>query len=99
LQDIGGTIPQRLMMLNGERTLRATTSDLFNAAGRITAMSTTDEKCVETAYLVCLSRRPTPRESQYFTGLLQGTKGNARKQVVEDMIWAHYNATEFSWNH
>jgi hypothetical protein len=99
LQDIGGTIPQRLLMMNGERASRAASGDLFNAAGRITAMSTTDEHCVETAYLVCLARRPTPAEMQYFTGLLRGTTGNSRKRVVEDMTWAQYNATEFSWNH
>jgi hypothetical protein len=99
LQDIGGTIPQRLMMMNGDRATSAATGGLFNSAGRIASMSSTDEKCVETAYLVCLARRPTPTESQYFMGLLRGTKGTARKQVVEDMIWAQLNATEFSWNH
>jgi hypothetical protein len=99
LQDPGGTIPQRLMLMNGERASLTGAAGPFNAAGRIASMSSTDEKCVETAYLVCLTRRPTPAEMQYFAGLLRGTTGNFRTQVVEDIVWAQYNSTEFSWNH
>ena len=87
------------MLMNGERASLTGAAGPFNAAGRIASMSSTDEKCVETAYLVCLTRRPTPAEMQYFAGLLRGTTGNFRTQVVEDIVWAQYNSTEFSWNH
>src|SRR5262249_33651241 len=66
LQDRGGTIPQRLLMMNGQRAADAAKVSPTSAAGRIAAMASTDEKCVETAYLVCLSRRPTDGELSYF---------------------------------
>ncbi|MSR56228.1 MAG: DUF1549 domain-containing protein [Planctomycetaceae bacterium] len=99
LQDRGGTIPQRLLMMNGERSGEATKVGQLNAAGRIAVQASTDEKCVETAYLVCLSRLPTPEELQHFVERMQNKHGDDRKQAVEDMIWTLYNATEFSWNH
>ncbi|MGQ0634436.1 MAG: DUF1549 domain-containing protein [Planctomycetaceae bacterium] len=99
LQDRGGTIPQRLLMLNGQRAGDAAKGSPINAAGRIATMASTDEKCVETAYLVCLSRRPSADELSYFVETLRGAQGPARQQAIEDMIWTLFNATEFSWNH
>ncbi|MFN0051916.1 MAG: DUF1549 domain-containing protein [Planctomycetales bacterium] len=99
LHDRGGTIPQRLLMLNGERARESSRTSPMSAAGRIAAMASTDASCVETAYLVCLSRRPTPEESEHFVSLLAGARGNPRAQIVEDLIWTLYQSTEFSWNH
>lgn len=99
LQDRGGTIPQRLLLMNGERSGEAAKAGQLNAAGRIAAQASTDEKCVETAYLVCLSRLPTAEESRHFVDLLRNQRGDDRKQAIEDLIWTLYNATEFSWNH
>lgn len=99
LHDRGGTIPQRLLLLNGKLAGEAAKANPINAAGRIAAMASTDEKCVETAYLVCLSRRPTAEELQHFVGQLAAQRGRARQKVVEDLVWSLYNATEFSWNH
>ena len=62
-------------------------------------MAPTDEKCVETAYLICLTRLPTEAESDHFTAQLAGTEGNDRSRVVEDLYWSLINSTEFSWNH
>jgi hypothetical protein len=101
LQDRGGTIPQRLLMLNGELAGKAAEANPINAVGRIAAMASTDEKCVETLYLVLLSRRPTPAELEHFTTLLADAKetDKRRTRVVEDIAWTLFNSTEFSWNH
>jgi hypothetical protein len=99
LQDRGGTIPQRLLLLNGRRAHEAARIDPINAAGRIAAFASTDEKCVEAAYLVCLTRRPTSGESRHFIEQLRGCSTKARRRVIEDMLWSLYNSTEFSWNH
>ncbi len=94
-----GTIPQRLIMMNGNLIHELTEANLFSAAGRIAAMAPTDDACVETAFLVCLSRKPSAAEQQHFTAQLHGTKEDRRRKVVEDLFWSLINSTEFSWNH
>jgi hypothetical protein len=99
LADRGGTIPQRLLMMNGELAGARTEAGPINAVGRIAALASTDEKCVETAYLVCLTRRPSSDELEHFTAQLKSAKGDERRQIVEDLVWTLFNSTEFSWNH
>ncbi len=99
LNDRGGTIPQRLLMMNGELASGPTKSNPINAVARIAAFASTDEKCVETAYLVCLTRRPAPEELAHFVEQLKGQSADARRHVVEDIVWTLFNSTEFSWNH
>lgn len=101
LQDRGGTIPQRLLMLNGELAGKATEANPISAVGRIAAMASTDRKCVETLYLTLLSRRPSPAESAHFIALLAGAnkRDKRRTRIVEDIAWTLFNSTEFSWNH
>lgn len=99
LADRGGTIPQRLLMLNGERAAEAAQAGPLNATGRIAAMASTDERCIETAYLICLTRRPTPEEREHFLGELKGKTGDERTTAIEDLVWSLFNSTEFSWNH
>lgn len=99
LSDRGGTIPQRLLMLNGERAGDAAQAGPLNATGRIALMASTDERCIETAFLVCLTRRPTPEELEHFLGELKGKVRDERTQAIEDLVWSLYNSTEFSWNH
>jgi Protein of unknown function (DUF1553)/Protein of unknown function (DUF1549) len=99
LQDRGGTIPQRLILLNGILAGDAARPSPINAAGRIAAMASNDEICVETAYLVCLSRRPDPEELRHFLGQLASVRDGDRQAAIEDIVWSLYNSTEFSWNH
>jgi hypothetical protein len=98
--DRGGTIPQRLLMLNGNLVQERTAPNrLLNAASRIGALAPTDDQAVETAYLAVLSRRPTAEEARYFSERLQGAKGDKRAERMEDLYWTLVNSTEFSWNH
>lgn len=104
LQDRGGTIPQRLLMMNGDLASGPSgglnpISTLVSATWRIASMASTDEKCIETVYLVCLTRRPTSEELPHFVEQLKDKKGEARRHVVEDLVWTLFNSTEFSWNH
>jgi len=97
---LGGTISQRLLMMNGELVHERIKDDLVsNAAARILATAPDDEAVVEAAYLAVLSRRPTREEVQYFAGLLAQKKGRSRKDNQEDLYWTLLNSTEFSWNH
>jgi hypothetical protein len=96
----GATIPQQLLMMNGELLKKRTEDNLIgNAATQIAALASTDEKAIETAYLACLTRRPSGDESAHFAERLQGTRGVERRERMEDLYWALLNSTEFSWNH
>jgi hypothetical protein len=96
----GGTIPQRLVMMNGELVRERTKEDLMmNAATRIALISPDDDIAVETAYLAVLSRRPTPAEQSHFVAALRDDSGIDRSTRMGDLYWTLLNSTEFSWNH
>lgn len=99
LRDHGGTIPQRLLMMNGKLAAGPTEANPINAVGRIALFASTDERCIETVYLVCLTRRPSSEELAHFAGELKDIKGGERRHLVEDIVWTLFNSTEFSWNH
>jgi hypothetical protein len=94
----GGTIPQRLLLMNGQLTRERIKEELLSASGRIAAHPLDDAKAVEVAYLTVLTRRPTPEETAHFTGLL-AEPGSTRARKIEDLFWSLINSTEFSWNH
>ncbi len=94
-----GTIPQRLLLMNGQIVRDRIKSDFFNASARIAGLAPDDRTAVEAAYLAVLTRRPTPEESTHFAGRLAGTSGDERKDRLSDLYWTLINSTEFSWNH
>lgn len=96
----GGTIPQRLLLMNG-RIVGDKTSDnlLANAATQIAAFAPDDATAVETAMLAVLSRRPVADEAAYFSERLEGTSRRQRNERIGDLYWTLLNSTEFSWNH
>lgn len=99
LADRGGTIMQRLLLMNGNLASEATQKKpLLSAVNRIDSLSSTNEKRVETAYLVCLTRRPTANETAHFVSQMTDNRFE-RGQIAEDMYWVLFNSTEFSWNH
>ncbi len=95
----GGTIPQRLLLMNGDLVHEKTKQNVFNAAGRIASQAPDDRAAVRIAYLTVLTRAPSPTEAAHFEARLAGTTGKERNERVEDLYWALINSTEFSWNH
>lgn len=98
--DRGGTITQRLLMMNGDLVQERTGENIvMNAATRLAQLAT-DKDAIEATYLATLTRRPTPEELAAFQASLAKRQfGNSRSQAVEDMYWVLLNSTEFSWNH
>ena len=96
-----GTVPQRLLMMNGEQVRDRIKENLVaNASTRIAVLAPNDAKAVETAYLAVLTRRPTCDEAAHFATALGDTNdGRDRNQRLEDLFWTLLNSTEFAWNH
>jgi hypothetical protein len=100
LDSRGGTILQRLLLMNGTLVKdRTEAGNIGNAATRIAMLAPNDAAAVETAYLAVLTRRPSALEDEHFRLRLRDTRGSRRQQVLEDLYWELFNATEFSWNH
>lgn len=95
-----GTIPQRLLLMNGDLVKEKTQVDLFNASAQIATLAPDNRVAVETAYLAVLTRRPTATEASHFEQRLAGAADDQeRSRRLEDLYWALVNSTEFSWNH
>lgn len=94
----GGTIPQRLVMMNGKMVREKTGGGPFTATTRIHWLSPDDPHALETVFLAVLTRRPTPEERLFFETQWKESK-LGRAQEIQDLFWALVNATEFSWNH
>ena len=98
--DRGSTIPQRLLMMNGNLVKQRTEANpLLSSSTRIAMLAGDPEKQVAAAYLAVLTRRPTAEELAHFTARLQDGEGRNRAQTLEDLYWTLVNSTEFSWNH
>lgn len=95
LDEHSGTIPQALLRMNGELPANLAQPNILTAAGRIAQLCSDPEKCIETCFLVCLTRRPTAIEREH---LLPQFKED-RESAVQDLYWAMFNSPEFSWNH
>lgn len=95
----GGTIPQRLLLMNGELVRDRTKPDFMHSPARIGYFAATDRAAVEVAYLTSLTRKPTPVELSHFEAKLAGSRGDQRSKSVSDIVWTLINSTEFSWNH
>jgi hypothetical protein len=95
-----GTMPQRLLMLNGELVKDKTSPNpLTNAATQIALLAPDDKTAIESMYLVVQTRMPTEEEVQAFTARLKGIQGDKRQRVLEDLFATLFNLTDFSWNH
>lgn len=99
LEERGGTIPQALLRMNGRFAREVAEASPVSASGRIATMAPTDVEAVETTYLCCLARRPSPEELAAFLTLEDGQPKPRRSDLVEDVYWTLFNSPEFCWNH
>jgi hypothetical protein len=99
LEPSGSTISQRLLMMNGKLVREATAESLHRAPARIAQLAPDAKTALETAFLVVLTRRPTPAESAHFLAEWEGVTGDEFHARVEDLFWVLFNSTEFGWNH
>lgn len=96
----GGTIPQRLLMMNGKLVHERTKNDLVrNGSTRIARLAPDDETAVEITYLCILTRRPDAVELAHFVARRAEQPKADQANWVEDMFWTLINSSEFAWNH
>lgn len=97
--DGAGTIPQRLLLMNGNMiNNNISNNPIINASTRIGLLAPNPAAAVEAAYLSIFTRRPSIEEAALFQGQITAAK-RSKSNAMADLYWTLMNATEFSWNH
>jgi hypothetical protein len=92
-EEIFGTIPQALFMMNSPEINRSIQADKGKVLGEILASTPNPRAVLEAIYLRVLARRPTAKEVEVCDHHLRQV-GNP-KEAFEDILWALINSTEF----
>ncbi|MCE9603929.1 MAG: DUF1549 and DUF1553 domain-containing protein [Planctomycetia bacterium] len=87
-----GTIPQVLMMMNGDLTKTALASNFMT---QLTASNMSLKEKVDFLYMATLSRKPTSQEAAVALSAREANAGG----VLQDVFWALLNSNEFIFNH
>ena len=94
------TVQQALHIINGEtlnQKLRAPGGFVDN----VVKLGLPDEMIVEHLYLSAFARKPSEKETTNLVAVLKASRadGMARRQAVEDVVWAVLTSKEFLFNH
>lgn len=93
------SMAQALHIANGA-TLNTKLSAKNNRVQALLSGNKSDEQIMNEAYLLALSRAPTPKEKK---GILQAlaaaTSPEERRAVLEDVFWGLMSSREFLFNH
>ncbi len=92
-----GTIPQALMMMNGELVKDAVSVKSGSHLGDLLSEKGNDVQKVQRLYLTALGRQPTRAELGKAQQYLKGNRDQLA--VYQDMFWALLNSNEFIFNH
>lgn len=92
-----GTIPQALLMMNGDFVSTAASALPGGTLFDILRKQKTIEARVERMYIAALGRPPERSETKTMTRYIEGEKGVV--SAYEDVFWALLNSAEFLNNH
>jgi hypothetical protein len=93
-----GTIPQALMLFNGDLIKKATAIDNGSFLHRVAASSLKPEDKIEYLFQAALSRNPSKEEVLIANKLLYAREGNTAA-AMQDIFWAVLNSNEFILQH
>ena len=93
-----GTIPQALMMFNGDLIKRATSKDNGSFLSTVAKDSTRSVQKINLLFMTALARKPTKKELMVANQLLLARKGDVAG-ALQDIWWAVLNSNEFILNH
>jgi hypothetical protein len=91
--EILGTIPQALFLMNSPQIDRAIRAEKGTVLGTILAENADDGPALDAMYLQVLARRPNPEEVEVCRRYI--AKVGDRKEAFEDILWNLINSTEF----
>jgi hypothetical protein len=91
--DVLGTIPQALMLMNGPLINRAIEARPATVLGQILTTHPDNRAALDALYLRVLARTPNPKEVETCGRYLDAV-GN-RREAFEDILWSLINSTEF----
>jgi hypothetical protein len=93
-----GSIPQSLMMFNGDLIRSAIALDPGTWLHELSTGKGTPQEKVQYLFIAGLGRRPRPEELTVATQILAARKGEVGG-MLQDMWWAILNSNEFIFNH
>ncbi len=89
-----GSIPQALMLFNGDLSKRATAIDAGSWLGSLANSNTKIGDKVGVIFAAGLARKPRPEEVKLATQLVAARKGKV-DEALQDLWWAVLNSNEF----
>ena len=95
--DFNGTIPQILMMFNGDMIKEATRAENGSVINQLVASEGTVKEKVNKLFFAGLSRKPTNQESSVAMGLIKSQANLG--EGLRDVWWVILNSNEFIFNH
>ncbi len=95
--DFNGTIPQVLMMFNGDLIKKATSSESGTSIQRLASSSMDNNRKVEQLFLAGLSRKPSGKERDMASSIFRARQGNTA-EALKDIWWVILNTNEFIFN-
>ena len=99
-----GTIPQALMMMNGELIDLALASDRGTLLSKVARSSASEKEKIDTIALAALSRLPSRQETAAVRKLIRDSVSSsarpadqqlAMRSGLQDLFWACLNSNEF----
>jgi hypothetical protein len=91
--EVAGSVPQALAMMNSPFINQSITAQRYTGLGRLLAEVKNDEAATVELYLRALSREPS--ESELKTCLAYVKEIGSRNEAFEDILWSLINSTEF----
>ncbi len=93
-----GSIPQVLMMFNGDLTKKAVSVDKGGFLDEVAKDGTSNSAKINALYMAALARKPVSREIKTANAIMIARKGDA-VGALQDIWWAVLNSNEFIINH
>ena len=93
-----GTIPQVLMMFNGDLIKRATSAKGGLIDGLVKNTKMDDKDRVDYLFMAGLGRKPNREEANLAKQLYRARSGDVR-EALTDLWWVVLNSNEFIFNH
>lgn len=93
-----GSIPQALMLFNGELVKKAVSTETGSFLDRLSRWGRSPRQRLTRLFLTGLARRPNRNELMISSKLLAARGGN-ETEMLQDMWWAILNSNEFIMQH